>query len=322
MKKTMNVIDIKAERDLQPRVRTSAAVVAEYAALIESGITLPPVEVVYDGTDYWLTDGWQRVEAAINIGVSLIEANVTKGSRADAAWAAVTANSTHGLRRTNADKRRAVELALKHEKGKNLAAAKIAEHCGVSDKFVTSVSDSLVTAAVIPKKQTAAERAAEALADPANEGKSNREIADEIGVGRDTVNQAASDRNPNGSDFGQVALDPLKDQFDNELEGEVAIDFEVIPPIIKEHMKSLNSITAAINRMYTAEDRATRFLTHNRFKAAARELKSLLQSLVPHCLCPSCGGDGCTGCRNTGWVNKLVYSTTVPEDQKWKEVAK
>lgn len=58
----------------------------------------------------------------------------TPGGRIDALKAALSANAAHGIRRGNADKRRAVEIALR-EFGK-LSSRQIAEMCGVSHEMV------------------------------------------------------------------------------------------------------------------------------------------------------------------------------------------
>jgi biotin operon repressor len=63
-----------------------------------------------------------------NLGA--IEANVTKGTADDAWWLSYGTNQGHGLRRTNDDKRRAVERALQHPKGTSDEV--IAEHVGVA----------------------------------------------------------------------------------------------------------------------------------------------------------------------------------------------
>lgn len=58
------------------------------------------------------------------------------GPRRDAILYSVGANSTHGLRRTNADKRRAVETLLRDEEWQGWSNRKIAEVCGVSEFMV------------------------------------------------------------------------------------------------------------------------------------------------------------------------------------------
>jgi len=75
---------------------------------------------------------------------------VTPGSRKDAAWAACAANQTHGLRRTNADKRKAVTLALKlHPEMSDQA---IADHCGVSRNMAFGVRRQHVNGLQVEKR--------------------------------------------------------------------------------------------------------------------------------------------------------------------------
>lgn len=63
----------------------------------------------------------------------------TPGGRIDALKAALSANAAHGIRRGNADKRRAVEIALREFP--KLSSRMIAELCGVSDKTVGTVRE-------------------------------------------------------------------------------------------------------------------------------------------------------------------------------------
>lgn len=59
-----------------------------------------------DGTLY-LVDGWHRVAAAIRRGEQIIDAVITDGTLREARWLAASANLTHGLPLTRAEKRRA-----------------------------------------------------------------------------------------------------------------------------------------------------------------------------------------------------------------------
>ena len=91
------------------------------------------------GTDHWLADGFHRVNAALNAGLTEIAADVRQGTLDDAKWHAAGANATHGLRRTNADKRKSVGLALSTERGRASSDRGIAEQCGVGAPLVGSV---------------------------------------------------------------------------------------------------------------------------------------------------------------------------------------
>lgn len=126
---------------------TVPAVVEEYADLLRAGVELPPVEVVEEDVMHWLWDGFHRYQAARLAGRDTVRCRITPGTLADARWLALSANKAHGLRRSNADKRRAVELALAiHPEMSDRA---IAEHCGVSDPFVGSVRKQVLTVSTL-----------------------------------------------------------------------------------------------------------------------------------------------------------------------------
>lgn len=104
---------------------------------------LPPGVVFYDGTDYWLADGFHRVAAYRKEGLDLFDFHVKAGTRRDAVLHAAGANAAHGLRRTDADKRRAVETLLRDEEWSKWSNRAVAEACGVSKGFVGDVREGL-----------------------------------------------------------------------------------------------------------------------------------------------------------------------------------
>jgi hypothetical protein len=55
----------------------------------------------------------------------------------------VGANAHHGLRRTNADKRRAVEMLLRDEEWRGWSDREIARRCAVTHPFVGKIRDEL-----------------------------------------------------------------------------------------------------------------------------------------------------------------------------------
>jgi hypothetical protein len=130
---------IRLDGGTQPREQIDLFTVEEYAQAMRDGATFPPAEVVYDGESYWLWDGFHRYQGASLAGLVVIACNVREGTVEDARWLALAANKTHGLRRTPADKRRAVEQALSHPHSAALSDAQVADHCGVSREFVCRV---------------------------------------------------------------------------------------------------------------------------------------------------------------------------------------
>src|ERR1035437_7001237 len=99
---------------IQVRVAIDPDLVSEYAeAMRDPANQFPPI-VVFDSGDgnLRIVDGFHRVAAANENDFLDILAEVREDSRIDALKFALLANTTHGLRRSNEDKRHAVELAI------------------------------------------------------------------------------------------------------------------------------------------------------------------------------------------------------------------
>jgi len=129
--------DIVRDTSIQCRASVDIVTVNAYAESMGEGDEFPPVDLFTDGERFWIGDGWHRIMAADMIGAKHIEADVSEGGRAAALKAALKANAVHGLRRTNADKRRCVEVALQEFGG--LSSRAIAEMCGVSNHMVDEI---------------------------------------------------------------------------------------------------------------------------------------------------------------------------------------
>lgn len=131
----LDIENITVDTRLQTRNSLCAATIDEYA---ESFDALPPVRVmqcmVGDEALLYLIDGFHRIEAAKRLGRTTMHCYLFLGSYDDACWEAAAANREHGLRRTNADKQRALALALSVKQDASLR--EIADHCGVSHMMV------------------------------------------------------------------------------------------------------------------------------------------------------------------------------------------
>jgi vacuolar-type H+-ATPase subunit I/STV1 len=95
--------------------------------------------VFHDGANYWLADGYHRYFANKKAGFLDIEANIHNGTRRDAVLFSVGANSSHGLRRTNEDKRKAVMTLLEDLEWSEWSDNEIARYCNVSRMTVARV---------------------------------------------------------------------------------------------------------------------------------------------------------------------------------------
>jgi hypothetical protein len=123
---------------------TDPGIVTEYAEAMQAGASFPPVVLFHDGDDYYPADGFHRIEAARRAGLTDILADVRPGKRRDAILHAVGANSSHGLRRTQADKRNAIETLLRDPQWTKLSDRKLAELASVDHKSVAKVRRDLI----------------------------------------------------------------------------------------------------------------------------------------------------------------------------------
>lgn len=150
---------IRRDGGTQARIGLHEATVIEYTELMRDHLwdfqsRQRPI-VLFDGEAFWLADGFHRIEAAQRAGLSDYPVEVLRGSKRDAILRAAGANSQHGLRRTNADKRQAVELLLRDEEWRQWSDRKIADVCAVGNKFVGDVRRDLsVSGTQIPETRT------------------------------------------------------------------------------------------------------------------------------------------------------------------------
>ena len=139
----LSIDKIRMDAGTQPRACLNNDVINEYASAMTAGEQFPPVVVFYDGKVYYLADGFHRVNAAIACTKTKIEADVRQGTRRDAVLYSVGVNATHGLRRTNEDKRRAVMLLLEDKEWSAWSDREIARKCAVTHPFVIKLRDEL-----------------------------------------------------------------------------------------------------------------------------------------------------------------------------------
>jgi hypothetical protein len=130
------VESVRINGGTQSRVELNQATISEYAESIRLAVDLPPVVVFFDGATFWLADGFHRFHAHREAGAMEIAGDIHTGTQRDAILYSVGANAAHGLRRTNADKRRAVETLLNDAEWAAWSGNQIAKACAVSESFV------------------------------------------------------------------------------------------------------------------------------------------------------------------------------------------
>lgn len=134
---TVEIASLCRDRELQSRAATDDDTIDSYAELLERGVELPAPVVFREGDRLRVADGHHTIAAHEERGKTSIVVRVRSGTRENAVLYAARANAAHGLRRTNKDKRRAVELVLGlHAEWSN---GLVAAHCSVSDGLVKGV---------------------------------------------------------------------------------------------------------------------------------------------------------------------------------------
>jgi hypothetical protein len=192
MNKLLMLPEIRIDGGTQPRAEIDQATVDEYAEAMRQLVSFPALIVYHDGVNTWLADGFHRYHAAKKIGASALDVEWRVGTLEQAKLYAASANAKHGLRRTAADKRRAIEMVLSTEEGRRWKQDCIAKHCHVSQQYVSKIMEyNGCTPQRNPqrKEPTRAEqkRVRIAAAAGARPTASNSAIARELGVDRETV---------------------------------------------------------------------------------------------------------------------------------------
>lgn len=305
---------------LQTRVALDEETVKDYAEAMEKRAKFPPVKAFCDGTKIYLADGFHRVEAALRSGFKKIKADVSPGGFVDALRFALGANANHGLRRTNADKRRSLEMAWDHRVelfGGEPSNALLAEMCGVSDRTVASFRADVVKDVPPPP--------AKAPTSPTQEPAKHEPPTQRIGKDgkKRTVTPPPSKPAPKapaqrpcrkgyyiGPDGKEHAVGIILDRFNVEIPPRLKDAFTVCESMVKDWVndcfKLKNGIAGAMRAKLPL---AVSQRTIINLDAAYHELKAAL----PFCICRMCQGNGCAACSERGFQTKDQYERNPKE---------
>lgn len=134
--KSVKLSDIAIDGGTQQREKINEEIVAEYAEAMKCGAKFTPVTLFFDGVQYWLADGFHRYHASKEAGMLDILADIREGTKRDARLFSASANGTHGMRLSNADKRRSVLVLLLDKEWTQWTNRDISKHCHVSPAMV------------------------------------------------------------------------------------------------------------------------------------------------------------------------------------------
>lgn len=318
----MNMLKLKIEdlntRDLQTRAALNEDTVVDYAEAMERGDKFPAVTVFTDGADYYLADGFHRVEALRRIGKKSVMAELQNGEYKDALLYALKANSTHGLRRTNADKRHALEMAWnarEHLFGGEPSNALLADTCGVTRQWVIKWLQEQGVNRLHPATPTA----------PAMPTRPVRPITAENGGAQAENGTFAAPQMPvrrvgrDGKTYTVQSMPtrPVKpahvvptDRYGTEIpvgmngafdDGQLS---EIASLISRARVALRNGIDAGAPSFAAVRQEALVQLNN---------AYSFVTSAKAHCVCRMCQGNGCKACHNRGWQTEEEYERNPKE---------
>lgn len=277
----ISLTKIRLDGDTQPRIKIDDAVVQEYAQAYEHGVQFPPIVVYNDGKYLWLCDGYHRYYAAKSISMPLINAIVETGDLTACRWASAGSNQNHGLRRTNDDKQRAVDMALAARP--ELSDQAIADHVGVSRRMVLD--------------------------------RRNDKSPQPVKVSHPVEDAAPIKRV--GTDGKSYTIPPIP-RPPQKIVDEMgrAIPGKLLPMWARrEEIKSLMRAVADVkNAVQKAADNTDKLFAGMKPQHAIDSLKAAHQQLsaaLPYIVCPWCGGMSmsCVPCGGKGFVSKFMYDT-------------
>ena len=147
---TLKLSSIRIDGGTQARVSLNQTIVQEYAQNIADGDNFPEIVVFFDGSDYWLSDGFHRYFAYKSNKVEEVEVDLREGTKDDAILFGFQANKHRGLRMSHEDIRSIITRMIHHPFWGQWTNASIASHLGVSAMTVGRVKKTLET----PKEDT------------------------------------------------------------------------------------------------------------------------------------------------------------------------
>jgi transposase-like protein len=280
--KTVPIEEVILDERCQARAEVSHETVTEYADAYRSGAKLPPVDVFVVLGKLYLVDGFHRLAALRVADESFARVRIVgQGDINDAIWHATSVNAAHGLRRSNADKRRAVELALRSAIGSEQSSRTIAEHVGVHHSTVERIRAEVEGVAKSDTRTDSLGRQ-----QPAH--KPRRDVRE--------------------SDTSEV-IGP--EETHARIEAELAVD-DVPEPLLYPHERAkalptygdeLQELAGEIEQLRRKVVKLRAYVpasTTQRAEGALREAERTLLMGVPM-TCRACGGEGCLRCGDRGW---------------------
>ncbi len=290
----------------------------------------PPRVFTVLGTGHVLTRGFHRHEALKRLGRKRVECEIKNGSVADAITDAAGSNIGHGLKRTNKDKRRSVEMIFDaHPDWSNKL---ISDAAGVGDDLVKEVrqaSESETSKDEKPsetKKRTGTDGKKYTVKDKPKADTKSTQVSEAPTpeTGSEPVRQSEPEEPDNGTEGQETACPPSKDSGRDDDDPQPdprfmsnADEAAKFVGTMKSLKMRLDSVRAEFRRIFPDRKHLmARRVDAARWEAGIGELIETIDNNVPECVCPPCFGQGidpetsakCKYCDGYGIVDKGHHS--------------
>ena len=308
--KQLLIESIRTDGGTQSRAEIHQDTVAEYVEAIQAGSKMPPLLVFQDGADYWLAEGFHRLLAYQQAGKRNVLCEIKQGTREDAAWASAGANVTHGLRRTNADKRKATEMAIRLRP--DLNDVSLANHCGVHPNHVAAVRRSLEATSQIVRSDTRVRSDGTRFKMPS--APPTRPPATPPPTRPSAPPTMPPARRP-GPQTGQADATghPIPDHLIGLWDRRVEVE---------DLLAHLSKVRCAVQAAQDAADPLFAELNTSAAMANLNAAYDALKATAPHAVCPWCHGalsDQCRGCKGRGMIGRFAWGLVPAELKKGRK---
>lgn len=288
--KNFPTAEVAQDAACQMRAAVHEDAVAEYTETLLAGVELPPIDVVLVLGVPYVVDGFHRLAAYRAAGAAFVPCRVVAdGTLRDATLRAVGANAGHGLRRSNADKRKAVETLLRDAEWTRWSNREIAGHCHVSPDLVDRLRGSL----------------SDSGSEPATPGEITRKYVTKHGteatmnvakIGKSKASKPVEKPEPSRP----IPVAESRVEIDGPASDEAGVPDAPKRAQVDEYADHLRLLRSRMGDAF----RGTHLAQNGAFELLKRA-EGLLRMAAP-IDCPTCGGSakGCRSCGARGWVTR------------------
>jgi hypothetical protein len=302
---TVSLKDIDISSSPTVRYEIHPEAVEEYARLYREKKPMPKAVLFKVGTGHYLVaDGTHRIAAMRLAGLTERGFDVVQGSYEDCLLYAAAANQGHGVRRSNADKRTAVESLLKTFPRKS--DRDISEISGVGYTLVASVRKSMEKTATIkesPKR----------IGSDGKVRKVNCPRGQLVNVKSENIGDSEIRTGPTKTGKMEAVLD------------EMGLEVPGGALVFWNRRQEVQDLMTAISRVKTSianslKERDPLYVeVSNTIIADLDRVYGSLSVAKPYTVCPSCQGrlaEKCTTCSRRGLISKFYWDVMIDAETK------